>query len=195
MHKSNYLVCEPCFDRGTARLEDCKFCNPVSKATLYSYFPDKRLLFVEVASEQCRQQSEKIMAEVDADARIEDILTIIGCTMLEFFYSDTGIRMFRVVLGETERFPELGHEFYQSGPGYGREAMASLFEMTNARGETRIDDIDLAASQFIELCKSDLWAQIILGVKDTVNRAEIEHVVQESIKMFMARYGSAQAAS
>ena len=31
----------------------------VSKATLYSYFPDKRLLFMEVADTECARQSRQ----------------------------------------------------------------------------------------------------------------------------------------
>lgn len=166
----------------------------VSKATLYSYFPDKRLLFAEVALAQCCKQTERIMAEIDLDEPVRDVLTVIGRTMLDFVYSDGGIRMFRVVLGETERFPELGRAFYESGPAYGRQAMKELFDASNARGETRIKDPDFAASQFMELCKSDHWARVVMGVKTTVTPAEIELVVQESVEMFLARYGCSDPA-
>lgn len=165
----------------------------VSKATLYSYFPDKRLLFAEVTLEQCREQTQRIMAEIHPENPVADVLTAIGRTMLEFVYSDAGIRMFRVVLGETERFPELGEEFYKSGPAYGRKAMTELFEASNARGETKIDDPDFAASQFMEMCKTDHWARVMLGVKRKVSKAEIDAVVAESVEMFMARYGTSKA--
>ncbi len=176
-----------------ASVDDIARAAGVSKATLYSYFPDKKLLFAEVASEQCRQQSDKILAKVDGHQPLSEVLMIIGCSLLEFFYSETGLRMFRVVLGEAERFPELGKEFYHSGPGYGRGVIAQLLQEANERGETNIEDVDFAASQFLELCKSDLWARVVMGVRDSVQRDEIERVVQETIKMFMARYGVAQS--
>lgn len=167
----------------------------VSKATLYSYFPDKRLLFAEVTLDQCRKQTERIMAEVNLDSPVRDVLTAIGHTLLDFVYSDAGIRMFRVVLGETERFPELGCAFYKSGPAYGRKAMTDLFLASNARGETHIDNPDFAASQFLEMCKTDHWARVMLGVKDKVTKAEIDAVVAESVEMFMARYGTSVPAT
>ena len=40
----------------------------VSKATLYSYFPDKRLLFMEVANAECQRQSREAMDSIDMDA-------------------------------------------------------------------------------------------------------------------------------
>ena len=40
----------------------------VSKATLYSYFPDKRLLFIEVAKIECLAQSDAAIAQVEASA-------------------------------------------------------------------------------------------------------------------------------
>ena len=40
----------------------------VSKATLYSYFPDKRLLFMEVADTECARQSRQAFDSIDTDA-------------------------------------------------------------------------------------------------------------------------------
>ncbi len=40
----------------------------VSKATLYSYFPDKRLLFMEVARTECQRQAAHAMDSIDMAA-------------------------------------------------------------------------------------------------------------------------------
>ncbi|MEZ5686188.1 MAG: helix-turn-helix domain-containing protein, partial [Paracoccaceae bacterium] len=37
----------------------------VSKATLYSYFPDKRLLFMEVAKCECARQADEAAALIE----------------------------------------------------------------------------------------------------------------------------------
>ena len=39
----------------------------VSKATLYSYFPDKRFHFMEVASSQCEVQADRAMLDINMD--------------------------------------------------------------------------------------------------------------------------------
>ena len=43
----------------------------VSKATLYSYFPDKRLLFTEICNRECRYQTEAAAAAMDHSAPAE----------------------------------------------------------------------------------------------------------------------------
>ena len=46
----------------------------VSKATLYSYFPDKRLLFTEICNSECRRQTAAAEAEMDYTAPVEGLL-------------------------------------------------------------------------------------------------------------------------
>ena len=41
----------------------------VSKATLYSYFPDKRLLFMEVAKAECNRQADEAVVHPAEVAR------------------------------------------------------------------------------------------------------------------------------
>lgn len=178
-----------------ASVDDIARAAGVSKATLYSYFPDKRLLFAEVAAEQCRKQTDQLGAEIDRDIPVGEILTIAGCSMMRFLLSDTGIRMSRVVMSESERFPKLGRQFYETGPGNGRKALRELFDGSNDKGETQIADTDLAAAQFMELCKADHWSRRMLGVIDHVSDAEIDRVIDEAVAMFMARYGTAQTAT
>ena len=48
----------------------------VSKATLYSYFPDKRLLFIEVAKLECKSQSNAALAQVDGQGDVREVLTL-----------------------------------------------------------------------------------------------------------------------
>ena len=59
-----------------------------------------------------------------------------------------------------------------------------------ARGELKIDDPLLAADQFGELCKADLFLRLTFGVVDTVSEGEIDRVVDSAVEMFMARYGT-----
>ena len=50
----------------------------VSKATLYSYFPDKRLLFMEVADTECARQSRQAFDSIDTDAPPRVVLGLAG---------------------------------------------------------------------------------------------------------------------
>ncbi len=161
----------------------------VSKATLYSYFPDKRLLFMEVASGQCRLQADEAMTTLDLTQPPDVVLRKVARTFLGFIYSEMGQRIFRICVAESDRFPDLGREFYQSGPMLMRNALVAYLTQAQARGEVRIDDMDLAADQFAELCKADLWPKLIFGRQKTFNDDEISRVVDGAVDTFMARYG------
>lgn len=49
-----------------ASVDDIARAAGVSKATLYSYFPDKRLLFMEVATRQCSEQARISIEKIDS---------------------------------------------------------------------------------------------------------------------------------
>jgi TetR/AcrR family transcriptional repressor of mexJK operon len=161
----------------------------VSKATLYSYFPDKRHLFMEVANAECARQSQEALDNIDVSAAPHDVLTQAGQHFLRFLTSTFGVQIFRICVAESDRFPEIGRRFYNSGPEVMRVEMALYFEQAEARGELRIDDYVLAADQFGELCKADLWPRLIFGVIKSVTDAEIDRVVDGAVSTFMARYG------
>lgn len=162
----------------------------VSKATLYSYFPDKRLLFMEVATTECQRQARNALDKIDVAAEPREVLTQTGLHFLRFITSDFGQRIFRICVAESDRFPELGQKFYSSGPAVFRAEMAAYFRQAEARGELQMDDHVLAADQFGELCKADVWPRLIFGVIKTVSDAEIQRVVENAVNTFMARYGT-----
>jgi hypothetical protein len=57
------------------------------------------------------------------------------------------------------------------------------------RGQLVIDDIELAADQFPELCKASIHAPLVLGLKTEFTDAELDRVIRGAVEMFMARYG------
>jgi AcrR family transcriptional regulator len=162
----------------------------VSKATLYSYFPDKRILFMEVASAECARQSQEALDSIDMDAPPKEVLSQAGHHFLRFITSTFGLQIFRICVAESDRFPELGQQFYNSGPAVMRAEMAEYFKQAATRGELQITDYVLAADQFGELCKADVWPRLIFGVSKSVTDAEVDRVVQGAVETFMARYGS-----
>jgi len=160
----------------------------VSKATLYSYFPDKRLLFLEVAKVECQAQSEMAVAQVEASGDLREGLTKAATRMSRFFLSDVGMQVYRIVVGESQRFPELGREFYEAGPAHVHNILKSFLQKGVDEGKLKIDDIDLATDQFPELCKAGLHLQMAIGLRDKPTDAEIDRVVAGAVDVFLCKY-------
>ncbi len=161
----------------------------VSKATLYSYFLDKRLMFLEVAKTECKGQSEAAIHDIEASEDIRQALTLAARRMVRFFMSDVGMQVFRIVVGESQRFPEIGREFFDSGPEMVRQMLIRFLKNAVDEGKLRIDDIELAADQFPELCKAGLHVQLVLGVREPPSEEEIDRVIDGAVDMFLCKYG------
>ena len=166
----------------------------VSKATLYNYFADKRVLFLNVGKAECVRQSDMSMCGMDRDASAAEVLTQAGTAMQEFITSEFGQRIFRICVAESERFPELAREFYETGPLVARNRLIDYFRHAVERGELDIAEGEfvLAAEQFHELCKADIMSRVIFGM-DPPTPAERRHAVDEAVRMFLARYGADRA--
>lgn len=173
-----------------ASVDDIARAAEVSKATLYSYFPDKRQLFAEVARGECQRQADAALDILDHRAAPEQVLRDIATAIVGFFSSDFGINVFRICVAESDRFPDLGRQFYETGPALIRDRIADYFRDATARQEFAIDDFELAAEQYMELCKAHIFPRSLCGVQKSFSPAEIERVVVGAIDMFMARYGA-----
>lgn len=171
-----------------ASVDDIAAAAGVSKATLYSYFPDKRLLFLEVARQECARQAESALEVSDAAAPPREVLTAAARRMVALVTSDFGQKIFRVCVAESDRFPELGRAFYESGPLLVRRRLADYLRTAQTRGELAIDDVELAADQFAELCKAGIHAKLIFGAA-TCCRQDMERTIEGAVDMFLARYG------
>lgn len=172
-----------------ASVDDIARAAGVSKATIYSYFPDKRRLFMAMAHTECERQAEESLQQIEGCAAPGQVLALAGRTLIGFILSEFGRRAFRICVAEADRFPELGREFYESGPRNGHRHLVAYFQCAVERGELRIDDIDLAADQFAELCKADLFVKQVFGIQNTFTEAEIARVIDGAVEVFMARYG------
>jgi len=161
----------------------------VSKATLYSYFPDKRLLFMEVAKYECGLQIEEADAILSDECDPRTVLGLAAERMVGFFLSDFGQSIFRMCVAESDRFPELGREFFETGPKRFRARMVEYMGGAVAEGRLAIDDLELAADQFAELCKTNLFSEMIFGIRKTTTAEERKRIVDGAVETFMARYG------
>jgi TetR/AcrR family transcriptional repressor of mexJK operon len=162
-----------------------------SKATLYSYFPDKRQLFEAVMQAECGRTGE-VLPTGPADEPLEAALRRMARGFSAFLFSPGAQEMFRVCIAEAGRFPELGAAFHATGPAQAHARLAGFFEAARDRGELAVDDPATAAEQFAALCKAGLFLRALLGGPPPVP-AEVERVADEAVRTFLARYGKADS--
>ena len=145
---------------------------------------------MEVAKGECQRQAHESAAEIELSSPPRAVLTLAAAHVVEFFMSDFGQQVFRISVAESARFPALGREFYESVRAAVFEPLTHYFRCAIGRGELEIDDLDLAAEHFHELCKACLFWRIIFGVQSQFSEAEIKRVVDGAVDTFLARYGT-----
>jgi TetR/AcrR family transcriptional repressor of mexJK operon len=165
----------------------------VSKQTVYKHFADKQRLFSEIVSSTVDEVSEAVHAEVleledsgDVDADLGDLAR----RQLVAVMQPRLLQLRRLVIGEANRFPELGRIFYERGPGRTLAALATAFEHLDARGELDLDDPLLAAQHFNWLIMSSpLNEAMLLGRDDPPARADLDRYADTGVRVFLAAYG------
>ena len=171
-----------------ASVDDIARAAGVSKATLYSYFSDKRELFREVTRVECERMAETTLARIDFNAPPREVFTTAAHSLTRFLLSNFSLQMFRTFFAEAARFPEFGQAFYQNGPEMGRARMVVYLKLAIERGQLHDVDPDMIAEQFSELCRARLWSRAIFGVQTSFSEVEIDEVANHAVETVLARF-------
>jgi len=113
-----------------------------------------------------------------------------GQKMVAFLTSGFALRIFRICVAESDRFPELGQEFYRSGPQLLHDRLVTYFAHACTCGELEIEDLSLAAHQFQELMKCDVFVKMVFNVVETPDPDKLDRVVVGAVDMFLEKYGT-----
>jgi AcrR family transcriptional regulator len=160
-----------------------------SKGTLYNYFKSKEDLFAAYIRDECSRSADVMFDTTDDGGNIEARLSSLGERFLSHVLSETAVRNYQLVVSEAHRTPELAQAFYEAGPALGLLRLTSLLEDARERGEIEAEDCEVAAMQFMVLCRGNLHFRYSLNLIGLPTEAEIKATVDEGLRTFMARYG------
>jgi len=159
-----------------------------SKGTLYNYFKNKEDLFAAVIQRKCGE-IEDTLFEVDAqtgdpEARLSHYARgFLGHLMTA---EARGIQ--RLVVGESERFPQLGQVFYESGPRIVLGRIGDYLRELMDKGRLRRADPAVAAQHFTDLAISGVYWPTVWGVLENLTPAEIDAQVARAVDTFLRAY-------
>ena len=160
-----------------------------SKGTLYNYFPSKESLFAAFMQMECEGESWVAAIREAAGEDVAATLSNIGKQFLNYVLGDKAQTIHRLVIAESERFPEVGRAFYENGPRVAADYMAEWLERQISAGRLRAGDPERMAYVFLELCKSRLHQRRLWNASPQLADGEKEANVAEAVRVFMAAYG------
>lgn len=159
----------------------------VSKATLYAHFASKEALFAALVEEQCIGISGDIWTEGRATDDIEAVLKTIARNFVGMFVTGTAMGLYRVIVAEVPRFPELGRIFFEAGPRVLHGRIGAFLREADARGRLAVPDPHLAAVQFLALISCEIPMHEMLGL-EPMRAADVQKRVDSGIALFLAAY-------
>ncbi|MFY1700549.1 TetR/AcrR family transcriptional regulator [Micromonospora sp. WMMA1923] len=114
----------------------------VSRATLFKQFPSKAALFDAIVAESWSTADEVDPPPV---GNVVDGLGIIGRRYAELLGRAQMTDLFRIVIAELPRFPELAHAQFSQGEMPYFESVRSYLLAEHEAGTVRVEDVELAA--------------------------------------------------
>lgn len=159
-----------------------------SKASLYSYFGSKENLFWEVLNQLSDRFMTELAVPTQADADLEGTLAAIGRRFLAIFLDPQRCRLFRTMIAESVRFPELSRNFFERGART-RLALAGYLRLQQQAGRIVCPDPEMAASQFLELVKGPPHFRVLLSLPPFDQGFDPEAHVTGAVRLFL--YGCA----
>jgi TetR/AcrR family transcriptional repressor of mexJK operon len=163
----------------------------VSKGTLYNYFAGKKDLFAAFVQRECTQRLLLVFDEIDADGPLEATLLRIGRRILDMLLSESGLLIYRMVVAEAQKFPELAEAFHAAGPRPALARMTALIARQTDAGRLSVPDPEFAAEQLFGLMQTRMVMQRRMGMTSQVSEDEVARVVQAAVQLFLRGYGTA----
>lgn len=170
-----------------ANIDDIAERAGVVKQTIYARFKSKDELFAATV----RASAEELVAPLKAGTapgRPREALIAFGEQYHRIVLEPRRILMQRLMIGEATKFPDLARRYYEAGPCYVRGRLANwLNEMTGA-GALRIEDAEIAASQFLGLIKGVEHLGALLGVGAAEDELQMRRRIASSVDAFLRIY-------
>lgn len=160
----------------------------VSKATLYAHFANKDRLFAAIVGANCSRFSQTLEALDLGQHDVRAALLLIGRSFLRLILSDEARAMFRIVIAEAPRSPELGQIFYASGPAIVTGRLVEFLGRAEQRGQVAVPDPVLAIKQFIGALQGPFHLRRLIGLIEQPDEASLEHAVQTAVNVFLRAY-------
>ncbi|RYG41024.1 TetR/AcrR family transcriptional regulator [bacterium] len=166
----------------------------VSKATLYVHFSSKENLFATLIGSRCHRIAGHAWSARSVISDVEQDLRAFAESFIDMLQSPDTLPLYRSIVSQTTRFPELGRLFYEMGPKRFEARLADFLTEATRRGLLRVPDPSLGALQFIQLMAGDVPTRGLLGL-DLHSRGASEARIDSGIALFLAGYGPNAAAN
>ncbi|HEX8987927.1 MAG TPA: TetR/AcrR family transcriptional regulator [Rhodocyclaceae bacterium] len=166
-----------------ASIDDIAARAGVVKQTLYNHFERKDLLFREVI----RNGTQAMLVELEGgEGDLRQILVRFAQRFRHKTLSPEGLAMFRAVVSEAPRFPELAASFFSEGPKHVLDTVAAFLGKAMDAGKLRRDDPRLAAELLLGMLTGHDRTRALVNFESNLSSdvGKIEKIVDAFLRAY-----------
>ena len=163
----------------------------VCKQTIYNHYASKEALFGAIVLERSERLLSSLKIDTARSPDVETVLSSFARRYLELMLDPSSLALYRLLMAEVGRLPELGEATYRLGPETAETALTRYLEEQCRLGILSIDQPRLAAGQFFGMLKGNLQIRALLDTGLSVSKARREEIATGAVSVFLAAYSAA----
>jgi AcrR family transcriptional regulator len=170
-------------------MEDVARRAGISTKTLYRLLPNKAAMFEAMVTERIDRFVSVVKLRACEGGDIEAALTEALLVCAELLLASEVIALQRVILGDSDKFPEIAEAFYHRAIRRTEDALANWLRAQQARGTIKLDDAPSAAGMLLGMLAFQPQRAVMFGHKPPPSRQEIEHRARTCAALFLRGCG------
>jgi TetR/AcrR family transcriptional repressor of mexJK operon len=165
----------------------------IAKMTLYRHFPSKEALLEGLVAATCESMREGLENAPAADTdkpiamRLGDELSAFTSALIE----PDGLALYRLIVADGWRFPELARVFDRSGMRVIRRRIAELLET----GGAPADQSTQVAGEIVALALGDAYQRVLLGIAEEGDGKAFARQIDVAVSYGLSRSAQSEAAA
>jgi TetR/AcrR family transcriptional regulator, mexJK operon transcriptional repressor len=163
---------------GLATMDDVAAAAGVGKQTVYRHFKSKEALFVGLVSSMCTEVGGVLAGAQNEQSAGEPELALreLGWVLAQILITPDYLRLYRAIVAEAERLPELGQVFYENGAKVVRAFAAKIL-----REKFDESTAALRAATFVQLVLGDAYLELSIGYTVPDVEARFARQIDEAV--------------
>ena len=161
----------------------------VSKPTVYKHFDSKIDIFCKMIQHMVTHLGEE-QADLSHARSLapQEGLHFVAKSVIRKFYQEDLILLYRLVIGESRNFPEMGEALAQCFCDAAHQNVQDLLRHYVNTRQADIDDVDAATRQFMVLLEEPIISILFMRRDAVPGEKEQNEIVKHSVNMFWHYY-------
>lgn len=160
-----------------------------SKRTIYGEFGNKDGLFAALVTRCADNAIGDLAEDVSETQDVRETMIRFGKRLLEIYQTEDLMGIFRTIMVESDRFPELARTVYEKGPARATKCLADALKRANSEGDVAVSDFTSVANHFVGMIRGNEYLRVVLGLRGKIAGREADAQVESMVDLCM--YGIA----